>query len=117
MSLNVKVFIDAENVSPTEYKNKYEKKISRILKENKLSPNSVEYRAYLVENAPQARNWYIYNVKDILIPGKPAKDKVDKYIMNEMCDKANGNNICLLVTKDKLFQNKVKKKLDNIIFP
>ncbi len=117
MSDKTIVFIDAENVSVSDYKNIYKKKIKKFSKEYGIKPSDIKFRAYAVENGPTSNSWKSDNVKMIKVLGNPAKNKADNQIAKELLDQANnGNTVCLLLTHDKGLKNKVKKSIDGVRF-
>ena len=114
MSSKTKVFIDAENVSSSEFDSKYKKKIRRFAKNHGISADNIEFRAYAVDGGPTSNNWASDGVNMKRIPGNPAKDKADKVIAKELNDQVGKNSTCLLVTHDKGLQSRVNNALDGV---
>ncbi len=114
MPSKTKVFIDAENVSVSDFENKYKKKIKKFAKNHGLNVDDIEFRAYAVEGAPTSKTWNSDGVDMKKIPGDPASNKADNQIAKELNDQAGNGNVCLLVTHDKGLQKKVNKSLDGV---
>ena len=109
-----KVFIDAENVSVSDFENKYRKKIKRFAKNHGLNMNDVEFRAYAVEGAPTSGTWKSDGVDMKKIPGSPSSNKADNQIVKELIDQAGKGNVCLLLTHDKGLQKRINDSMDGV---
>ena len=114
MPSKTKVFIDAENISVSDFEKKYLKKIKKFAKNHRLNVDDIEFRAYAVEGAPTSKSWHSDGVDMKKIPGDPASNKADNQIVKELNDQAGNGNVCLLVTHDKGLQKKVNKSLDGV---
>ncbi len=114
MLLKTKVFIDAENVSVSDFESKYKKKIRKFAKNHGLNFNDFEFRAYAVESTPTSRTWNAEGVDMKKIPGDPASNKADNQIAKELYDQAGKGNVCLLVTHDKGLQERVNEAMNNV---
>ncbi len=113
--MKTKVFIDAENVSVSDFEKKYRKKIKKFAKNHSLDMNKVEFRAYVVAGGPASDTWHFEGVSIKKIPGNPARDKADKQIVKELKDQAKvEKSVCLLVTHDKGLQKKVRDSMDGV---
>ena len=112
------VFIDAENVSVSEFNNTYKQQILNLAEQSDIDVKDIKYRAYAVEGGHASNSWHARGVKKNIIPGKPAKDKADKRIEKELGDSANGKNYCFVVTKDKKMRNRIRnvEKIDGVEF-
>lgn len=114
MSSKTKVFIDAENVSVSDYEKKYKKKIETFAKQHGLKLSEIEFRAYAVEGGPTSKTWKSNGVSMNKIPGSPASNKADNRIAKELNDQADKDNVCILLTHDKGLQKRVKASLDGV---
>ena len=114
--MKTKVFIDAENVSVSDFENKYKKKIKKFAKNHGISLSDIEFRAYAVENAPTSHSWNSDGVSMKIVRGNPAKNKADNQIAKELNDQVNKNTVCLLLTHDKGLQNRVKESINGVYY-
>ena len=108
------IFIDAENISVSEYESKYKKKIRKFAKNHGLLSEDIEVRAYAVEGGPTSKTWKSGGVSMKMIPGDPKKNKADNQIVKELTDKADKGIICLLVTHDKGLQTRINIELRDV---
>jgi hypothetical protein len=116
MHSKTKVYIDAENVSVSDFESKYKKKIKKFAKNHGIALEDIEYRAYAVEGGPTSRSWKSEGVRMNKIPGNPSINKADNRIFKELLDKCGGENVCLLLTHDKGLQKRVKESIEGVYF-
>ena len=114
MSYKTKVFIDAENVSVSDFEGKYKKKIKKFAKNHGISVDDIEFRAYAVAGGPTSNTWNSEGVNMKRIPGEPASNKADKQMAKEIYDQAGKGNVCLLLTHDKGLQKRVNDSMDGV---
>lgn len=104
------IFIDAENISASKYKQ------VREVVEEKFTERDVEYRAYYVKG--HGNSWEKMendkNFKKMPLPGRAGNNKVDNHIKKEIHDKIeNEKAIIYLVSSDAGYKdivNEIKKK-------
>ena len=112
--MKTKVFIDAENVSVSDFETKYRKKIKKFAKNHSLDLDKAEFRAYAVAGGPSSDTWHSEGVSIKKIPGNPGRDKADNQIVKELRDQADKDIVCLLLTHDKGLQKKVSDSMDGV---
>ena len=105
--MKTKVFIDAENVSVSDFETKYRKKIKKFAKNHSLDLDKAEFRAYAVAGGPTSDTWHSEGVS-------MKSNKADNQIAKELLDQADKGNVCLLLTHDKGLQTKISDSMNGV---